>query len=177
VETAFELRKVGLASAMAVVLLVFDVSGLLDPSGNELVIAFDAPATYAAAVRDRIGDLSNPYGKPFNFVRKMACNFGWDLGPQLTTSGLWRPVRLERWVVARITEVRPTPRLPAETSAAGELGHLDVVVDSRHDTAATVCATIAVALLVHRINHPHDPAFTAVQPVELVGRESSGPPP
>ena len=124
----------------------FDVSGLLDPSGNELVIAFDAPAPYAAAVRDRIGDLPNPFGTPFNFVRKMACNFGWDWGPQLTTSGLWRPVRLERWVVARITAVRPTPRLPAETSAAGESAHVDVVVDvdvdSRHDTAATVRAAI-----------------------------------
>jgi beta-mannosidase len=122
------------------------VSGLLDPSGNELVIVFDAPAPHAAAVRDRIGDLPNPYGTPFNFVRKMACNFGWDWGPQLTTSGLWRPVRLERWDAARITAVRPTPRLPAETPAAGESGRLDVVVDvdvdSRHDTAPTVRATI-----------------------------------
>ncbi len=124
----------------------FDVSGLLDPSGNELVIAFDAPATYAAVVRDRVGDLPNPYGTPYNFVRKMACNFGWDWGPQLTTSGLWRPVTLERWAVARIRSVRPTPQLPTETPEAGESGRLDVLVDvdvdPRHAAAATVRATI-----------------------------------
>jgi beta-mannosidase len=125
----------------------FDVSGLLDASGNELVIAFDPPMTHAAAVRDRVGDLPNPYGTPYNFVRKMACNFGWDWGPQLTTSGLWRPVRLEGWEVARIRSVRPTPRLPAETPEAGETGHLDVVVevdvDLRHELAATVRATVS----------------------------------
>ena len=78
----------------------------------------------------RIGDLPNPYGTPFNFVRKMACNFGWDWGPQLTTSGLWRPVALERWEAVRIHAVRPTPRLVTDDAPVhGESGRLDVIVD------------------------------------------------
>src|SRR6185503_4063339 len=85
----------------------FDVSVLLSAAGNELVVAFDAPATYAAALRDETGDLPNPFGTPYNFVRKMACNFGWDWGPQLTTSGLWRPVVLEQWDIVRIRSVHP----------------------------------------------------------------------
>jgi beta-mannosidase len=107
----------------------FDVSERLERFGNELVVAFDAPTMHAAALRDRTGDLPNPFGTPYNFVRKMACNFGWDWGPQLTTSGLWRPVALERWDIVRIRAVRPTVRLATEAPTADETGRLDVVVD------------------------------------------------
>ena len=76
----------------------------------------------------------------------MACNFGWDWGPQLTTSGLWRPVTLERWAGVRIGTVRPTARLSTEAPTAGETGHLDVVVDleveARNNATATVRATV-----------------------------------
>jgi beta-mannosidase len=41
----------------------------------------------------------------------MACNFGWDWGPALPTSGIWKPMRLEAWNSARITSVRPEVRL------------------------------------------------------------------
>ena len=44
-------------------------------SGNELVVAFDAPDRTQQPC-DHVGDLPNPYGTPYNFVRKMACNFG-----------------------------------------------------------------------------------------------------
>ena len=59
----------------------FDVSALLSAAGNELVVAFDAPATYAAALRDGAGDLPEPVRHAVHIVRKMACNFGWDWGP------------------------------------------------------------------------------------------------
>jgi beta-mannosidase len=42
------------------------------------------------------------YDQPFNMVRKMACSFGWDWGPDLQTAGLWKPVRVQRWRVARL---------------------------------------------------------------------------
>ncbi len=120
----------------------FDVSGLLDRSGNELVVAFDAPATHAATMRDRTGDLPNPFGTPYNFVRKMACNFGWDWGPQLTTSGLWRPIALECWDTVRIRAIRPTPRLSADAPEEHEAGRLDVVVDLDVDPRAEVATTL-----------------------------------
>ena len=88
----------------------FDVSGAARTIGQRARRRLRSPGDHAAAVRDRIGDLPNPYGTPFNFVRKMACNFGWDWGPQLTTSGLWRPVALERW--RRCTD----PRRPSDAA-------------------------------------------------------------
>ena len=32
------------------------------------------------------------YPHPLNMVRKMACSFGWDWGPDLQTAGIWKPV-------------------------------------------------------------------------------------
>jgi len=44
---------------------------------------------------------------PYPFMRKAACNFGWDWGPRVPTSGLPAPVRLHAWTGARIDTVRP----------------------------------------------------------------------
>jgi beta-mannosidase len=53
-----------------------------------------------------LGHRPGAYDEPYNFIRKMACNFGWDWGPTLVTSGIWRPVALESWTGARIAGVR-----------------------------------------------------------------------
>lgn len=37
-------------------------------------------------------------------LRKQQCSSGWDWGPRLTTSGIWRPIRLEAWSNNRIEE-------------------------------------------------------------------------
>ncbi|GAA2123252.1 glycoside hydrolase family 2 protein [Glycomyces algeriensis] len=85
----------------------FDVRGLLREGANELEVHFTAPYTYAEAQRDRLGDRPNAYPEPGNFIRKAACNFGWDWGPNLAGVGIWRPVRLESWKTARIDAVVP----------------------------------------------------------------------
>jgi beta-mannosidase len=47
------------------------------------------------APRD-IGEKTSPY------TRKAPYQYGWDWGPRLVTSGIWRPVYLEAWDQARI---------------------------------------------------------------------------
>lgn len=47
------------------------------------------------------------FERPYNFVRKMACSWGWDWGPWLTTAGIWRPARVEAWNRARLVSVVP----------------------------------------------------------------------
>ncbi len=37
-------------------------------------------------------------------LRKQQCSFGWDWGPRLATSGIWRPIRLEAWSENRIVD-------------------------------------------------------------------------
>lgn len=38
------------------------------------------------------------------FTRKAPYNYGWDWGPRLVTSGIWRPVVLEAWNEVRIED-------------------------------------------------------------------------
>jgi beta-mannosidase len=85
----------------------FDLTGRTTAAGTPLTIAFTSAYAEAEAVRDRLGPLPNAYPEPFNFVRKMACSFGWDWGPTLVTAGVWRSARLEHWSTARLAEVRP----------------------------------------------------------------------
>jgi beta-mannosidase len=82
----------------------FDVRQHLKRGRNELAITFASPVKYALVMREKLGPrpyCNGPAG-PFNFIRKMACNFGWDWGPGLPTCGIWRGIRLEGWSGARI---------------------------------------------------------------------------
>ncbi|MDQ0797951.1 glycoside hydrolase family 2 protein [Streptomyces sp. B1I3] len=81
----------------------FDVTGL----AGRLEVRFSSAYDEAEAVRAVTGDRPNVYPEPFQYVRKMACSFGWDWGPTLVTAGIWRPVRLEHWSTARLSSVRP----------------------------------------------------------------------
>ena len=77
--------------------------------GEPLPLTVDLASAleHAEAEQARIGFRPGAYPQPLNMVRKMACSFGWDWGPDLQTAGLWQPVTVERWRVARIAAVRP----------------------------------------------------------------------
>ncbi|MFD3663034.1 glycoside hydrolase family 2 protein [Streptomyces sp. NPDC058659] len=81
----------------------FDVTGRTGP----LEVLFTSAYDEAERVRALTGDRPNVYPEPFQYIRKMACSFGWDWGPTVVTAGMWRPVRLEHWSTARLAEVRP----------------------------------------------------------------------
>ncbi|HVT87998.1 MAG TPA: glycoside hydrolase family 2 TIM barrel-domain containing protein [Tepidisphaeraceae bacterium] len=90
----------------------FDVRRALKKGKNELTILFESPVNYAARMRDKLGYLPGIfYGGAYNFIRKMACNFGWDWGPVVPTCGIWKGVRLEGWSRLRIKAVRPRTNL------------------------------------------------------------------
>ncbi|AEV84768.1 beta-mannosidase [Actinoplanes sp. SE50] len=100
----------------------YDVTDLLDGDPRPLAVRFESAYTEAERVRELLGARDNAYPEPFNFIRKMACSFGWDWGPTLVTAGIWRPVRLEGWSTARLAEVRPL------ATYADGLGRLDLTV-------------------------------------------------
>lgn len=85
----------------------FDVRHLLHDGDIPLRVRFDPALEYAEQVERELGSRPRPYPHPFNAVRKMACSFGWDWGPDLQTAGIWKGVRLERWHTARLAAVRP----------------------------------------------------------------------
>jgi beta-mannosidase len=97
----------------------FDVTGL----NGLLQVDFASAYDEAEAVRALTGDRPNVYPEPFQYIRKMACSFGWDWGPTLVTAGIWRPVRLERWSTARLADVRPL------VTVAGGTGRVEVHIE------------------------------------------------
>ena len=102
----------------------FELKGLVQGGENRLELTFPSPYAYAEAKQRELGDLPGPYDEPFNFIRKMACNFGWDWGPTLVTSGIWRDIYLESWSGARFAEVRPLV-----TEATSGQGRIEVFAD------------------------------------------------
>ncbi|MBG0563737.1 glycoside hydrolase family 2 protein [Actinoplanes aureus] len=85
----------------------FDVTSLVGAGPQPLSVHFTSAYTEAERVKSLVGPRANAYPEPFQFIRKMACSFGWDWGPTLVTAGIWRPVRLEGWSTARLAAVRP----------------------------------------------------------------------
>ncbi|MFC7496355.1 MULTISPECIES: glycoside hydrolase family 2 protein [unclassified Nocardioides] len=104
----------------------FDLRPHIDGEARSLVVDLRSATAYAQELRERLGARPSAYpDSPFNFVRKMACSFGWDWGPDLRTAGLWRPVRVERWHTARLARVRPLVGLAADGTGTVDL-HVDV---------------------------------------------------
>lgn len=96
----------------------FDLRALLREGANLLVVDFEAPVDAAERLSQELGPRPHTNGHPFNAIRKMACNFGWDWGPELVMAGIWRPAYLERWRVARLASVRPLVQVDLPEGAA-----------------------------------------------------------
>ena len=69
----------------------FAVADLLRSGANRLAVTFASALDYAEAQRDVMEYLSaSPtpaHPHPYNFIRKMACNFGWDWGRSWSPPG------------------------------------------------------------------------------------------
>ncbi|GGK78474.1 glycoside hydrolase family 2 protein [Mangrovihabitans endophyticus] len=125
----------------------FPVRHLLKPGENKLTVLFSSAWTYAEAVRDELGNLPNAYPAPFNFIRKMASNFGWDWGPSLVTAGIWRAVALESWSTARLARVRPV------VSVEGGHGRVRFLIDVARTGAAAGRQPIRLRATVAGVTH------------------------
>lgn len=114
----------------------FAIDQAIREGRNELVIRFVPPLAHIRAEEARLG--ARPFngdevegegvrGKwdPFVFMRKPACNFGWDWGPRVATVGIAGGVWIERWETARIQHVRPLV-----TRADAEVAEVRVHVDA-----------------------------------------------
>ena len=134
-----------------------------------LAVHFRSALEYALAEADRIGARPAANRHPFNMVRKMACSFGWDWGPDLQAAGIWRPVRLERWRTARPASVRPLVRIDIVGTATVSV-HVDVERSGLEDASElTVRATLSRPAAVA------DAAATTVESaVAIAGGASSG---
>jgi len=80
----------------------FDLKRYLRPGKNIIEIIFDSPVAQSKALERIHGILQVANNSHRVYVRKAQYSFGWDWGPRLTTSGIWRDIRLEAYSHARL---------------------------------------------------------------------------
>lgn len=115
------------------------VDGILREGENRLRVEFASPIAYAREREAVLGERPHSYVHPFNAIRKSACNFGWDWGPALVTSGIWRRIGIDSWTGCRLAAVRP------QTGVGGDPRRLRVEVELQREAAGEVAVRAEVA--------------------------------
>ncbi len=90
---------------------VFDVKKILQTGTNTLEVKFKSviPAGEAGHKKRRLKYTGSGVELDGSqYVRKEACNYGWDWGPACLTCGIWRSIRLRGYSVAKISDVHIT---------------------------------------------------------------------
>ncbi len=112
-----------------------DVEAFVGKESSNLSVRFAAPLLEALKRQEELGAYPNPYDMPYNYLRKMACSFGWDWGPITVTSGIWKPIEVINWSEGILDEVRITgdvqnqiPVLTVATKARGDAKRLKLSV-------------------------------------------------
>ncbi len=90
----------------------WDVKAMLKNGENVIKVLLKSPMKYTRRMRanEKVfrfratagEEQANAYAA---YIRKQPCNFGWDWGPMLPTSGIWRGVRLVAWSDVRLADV------------------------------------------------------------------------
>lgn len=116
-----------------------DVTDLLQPGDNKLKIYFhspikiDMPKWEKQPNQYRASNDQSENGGVFDrklsvFARKAGYHYGWDWGPRLVTSGIWRPVYLHGWSDALIRNVNVRQKNVTKKNA-----HISNVVEIESD--------------------------------------------
>lgn len=117
-----------------------EIGSRLRTGQNELEVSFTSPVRWANAQSARLGARPRPYPLPYEAIRKSASSFGWDWGIHTATSGIWRPVVLESWSIARLTEVRIAAS-PQETGGGRVRAAVTI---ERADPTADLTVTVSL---------------------------------
>ncbi|MFW5798343.1 MAG: beta-mannosidase [Planctomycetota bacterium] len=87
----------------------FDVSGALKAGENTVEVTFKStiPLLEKKQRQRQFRGSQAGYRKPegWPWIRKEACNYGWDWGTTLITCGIWKPMRLLGISTARLVDV------------------------------------------------------------------------
>ncbi len=80
----------------------FDLPESLPPGEHTLEILFRSPVRTIRELADQRGHAPAFDGGPRSWARKPQYSYGWDWGPVLPSSGLMRPIFLQRWYDGRV---------------------------------------------------------------------------
>ncbi|MGH7993331.1 MAG: glycoside hydrolase family 2 protein, partial [Limisphaerales bacterium] len=81
----------------------FDVKSVLRAGENAIEFSFESP--FACFKRKESNPEPAKWVEGRAWVRKEPCSFGWDLGPNLPSCGIWKNLSLETFDQGRITDV------------------------------------------------------------------------
>jgi len=155
-----------------------DVRPLVRRGTNRLLVQFRSPIAEGRSAQDRLGYVlpaTNDQAVPMvsMYTRKAPYHFGWDWGPRLVTSGIWRPVYLEAWDDARIddvqvvqtalTEERATLRVTATVNGTAISGNSDKGGSANAPTAPETKAR-------PRLRQPQDRMTPSMSEARLLAR-------
>lgn len=120
-----------------------DVKPWLKSSNNELHIIFRSPINedlpklealgYGLPATNDQSELGGLQDKKVSvFARKAPYHYGWDWGPRLVTSGIWRDIKLEAWSDTRLTDL-----YIQQDKITAEQAQLTAIVEIESDTSYT----------------------------------------
>ena len=137
----------------------FDVKPLLRAGQNSIEILFASPAAY---IKSRDTDQApDKWVKGRAWVRKEQCSYGWDWGPVLPGSGIWKSISLETFNQARLADI-----LILQDHAGGNVS-LDVEINAEVTPANTKPLKAVVSVL-------HHDKSVAKARVEIAGGQGHG---
>ncbi|GGJ42259.1 glycoside hydrolase family 2 protein [Deinococcus roseus] len=114
-----------------------DVKGLLLPGENTLQVLFESPLKVGHALEKEGGVRAAWNGDTSRlYLRKAQYHYGWDWGPVILTSGIWKAVKLEAYSVqladvhvpAEVTPDLQTAFIPVHVKLEGDVQEAQVHV-------------------------------------------------
>ncbi len=96
----------------------FDIKKFVRQGENEVRIVFNSPVIRTKALEKEHGTIWASHESHRVYARKAQYSFGWDWGPILATSGIWRPIYIEAFSSVRIKDVHVTSKLNDALNAA-----------------------------------------------------------
>ncbi|WP_299113742.1 glycoside hydrolase family 2 protein [uncultured Winogradskyella sp.] len=91
---------------------------------NELRILFESTSKQETIKKEKL-DYELPEGERI-FTRKAQFQYGWDWGPKLNTSGIWRPIKLVSWNDYKIDNINFI-----QNQITDSIANLTVEIDDR----------------------------------------------
>ncbi len=114
-----------------------DVKSQLKAGPNQLLVIFPSPIAEAKKVA--AGDFwrQQTQTPEKSYLRKAAYEYGWDWGPRFVLSGIWRPVKLDAWDDAKISNLHVR-----QQDIHPEMAH--VVVETEITSAQAGAASVSI---------------------------------
>ncbi|MDE7032077.1 MAG: glycoside hydrolase family 2 protein, partial [Muribaculaceae bacterium] len=150
---------------------------LLKPQDNRLELYFhspikvDLPKFDALSYRHEAGNDQSQNGGIMDkqvsvFARKAGYHYGWDWGPRLVTSGIWRPIYLQSWSGPKIDDVfvrtlslagkKAAMQADVEISHSGALKNCELVVENKTDRRVVARRKVSLDSGINRVAIPFE---------------------